>query len=85
MFLPFDFESGAKLFFTIFSLPALSIRFALSIFAKKLTFSIILTVMWILFMLLLGESVFLGFVGLLFVALFSFFSGKNMAMLGQML
>ena len=85
MFLPFDFESGAKLFFTLFSLPALSIRFALSIFAKKLTFSIILAVMWVLFMLLLGEATFLGFVGLSFVALFSFFSGKNMATLGQML
>ncbi len=85
MFLPFDFESGAKLFFTILSLPALSIRFALSIPAKKLPLSIILAIMWILFILLLDEAVFLGFVGLSFVAVFSFISAKNMATLGQML
>ena len=85
MFLPYTFTDGAMLFFTIFSLPALTLRFSLSIFAKKLVSGVILTVLWILFFILLAEMEFLGFVGLATVSVWAYLSSKSMIQFGQMI
>ncbi len=85
IFLPYTFTHGAMLFFVIFSLPALTLRFSLSIFAKKLVSGCILAVLWILFFILFAEMNFLGLAGLVTVSVWAFLSSKNMVKFGQML
>ena len=85
IFLPYTFIDGARLFFLVFSLPALVIRISLSIFSRKTTSSVIMGILWICFFIIFGEMDFLGFFGLAAVSVWAYYSSYNTVRFGQML